>query len=189
MAFNPLSPLFSLRSNSFPSSKTLLAFNCMYCVDSRMCKMEWRDFPSELTHLQPSATRKSYKCIQWSLMSVINMKIRVATDLTLRFHHSNETTLIMQSHIKKFTLSPVSPLTKKSGTHKELLPLLIHLTIYTFYFYPRKIIYFFILVCFNTLKMNFEEWNNFLRFKLMFYGDGTCCLMRVKCDKKLVKLL
>lgn len=76
-------------------------------------------------------------------MSVINMKIRVATDLTLRFHHSNETTLIMQSHIKKFTLSPVSPLTKKLDAHKELLPLLIHLTIYTFYFYPRKIIYFF----------------------------------------------
>lgn len=22
----------------------------------------------------------------------------------------------------------------------------------------------------------------------MFYGDGTCCLMRVKCDKKTCKI-
>lgn len=79
-------------------------------------------------------------------MSVINMKIRVATDLTLRFHHSNETTLIMQSHIKKFTLSPVSPLTKKIGRTQRTFttphpPHHIHILFLPsknyFFFYPR----------------------------------------------------
>lgn len=79
-------------------------------------------------------------------MSVINMKIRVATDLTLRFHHSNETTLIMQSHIKKIYSLPRQSFNEKIGRTQRTFttphpPHHIHILFLPsknyFFFYPR----------------------------------------------------